>query len=461
MGFVDYTGQKEDNYTDVIEFAKAQQEEEKRRLEDARIGRWMDERFGDGYRYVGLSFQDLIRHIMLQYRQMKKLADRLLLKQDEALSFHTDILWKDFCIAIVTKQLSSFSINEDKRNTCYQTFLEKVFRLSNVTSAVEHYGNMRDNAAYRRYFDNCFDLASGKLFWKWIGHLNTKEDVLWIEFIDSCEKLSVLLGYYLYLGIRPNDSLWMENLDRDHKLYSAMKTDNSRMLAKKSDYCRMRNPLYEAEATELISGAPDKKDDRSHMDMPEKSDAREWVASSEKTESTEHHGSQLQKSSDSIGQQIEPKRPLLDKNRFQQLIGERTLESYIQACGLLIACNLPEEMNKLYRELMARIPVLQETIEKYKDVYKTDIDQFCNYYIPETLQLTAAYIEYLDVDIDRNIVQDTEQEVLRALEKLLLAVNEKIDEVYSFASMDIKAKARVLDTMMSQDGYVDPEFKIG
>ena len=85
---------------------------------------------------------------------------------------------------------------------------------------------------------------------------------------------------------------------------------------------------------------------------------------------------------------------------------------------------------------------------------------FYEYYIPEALQLTSVYIEYLDVGIGEKILQETENEVLVATEKLVIAVNDKIDEIYRFASMEIKAKAKALESVMSQDGYVDSSFKI-
>ena len=49
---------------------------------------------------------------------------------------------------------------------------------------------------------------------------------------------------------------------------------------------------------------------------------------------------------------------------------------------------------------------------------------------------------------------------MQALEKLLLAVNEKKDEVYKFASIEVKAKAKALESLMSQDGFVDSAYKI-
>jgi hypothetical protein len=106
------------------------------------------------------------------------------------------------------------------------------------------------------------------------------------------------------------------------------------------------------------------------------------------------------------------------------------------------------------------MPVLQDAIVKFESVYQSDMTQFYGYYIPEALQLTATYLEYLNVGIRDQIIQEAEKEVLDAASKLLFAVNDKIDEIYKFASIEIKAKAKALESLMSQDGYVDSNFKI-
>ena len=41
-----------------------------------------------------------------------------------------------------------------------------------------------------------------------------------------------------------------------------------------------------------------------------------------------------------------------------------------------------------------------------------------------------------------------------------MAYNDKVDEIYRFASMEIKAKAKALESIMSQDGHVDSKYKI-
>lgn len=152
--------------------------------------------------------------------------------------------------------------------------------------------------------------------------------------------------------------------------------------------------------------------------------------------------------------------PQLDPDKFESLIEKQTIHDYVEACKLLRECELPEEMDDLYASLIERMPVLQDVIVKFEGVYQADIIQFYEYYIPEALQLTATYLEYLNLGIDEQIILETRKEVMDAVNKLLIAVNDKIDEIYKFASLEIKAKAKALESLMSQDGYVDSNFKI-
>ena len=74
--------------------------------------------------------------------------------------------------------------------------------------------------------------------------------------------------------------------------------------------------------------------------------------------------------------------------------------------------------------------------------------------------MTSTYLEYLDAGIGDDIVKETEVEIVDAVKKLIIAVNDKIDEIYKFASIEIKAKAKALESLMSSEGYVDSGFKI-
>jgi len=121
---------------------------------------------------------------------------------------------------------------------------------------------------------------------------------------------------------------------------------------------------------------------------------------------------------------------------------------------------LPEKMKELECRLIERLGALQDCITKFGTIYQADLSQFQEYYIPEALQLTVSYLEYIDMDIDQNTITKTETEVLDAIEQLLTGVNDKIEEIRRFAAIELQAKAKALESMLSQDGYVNPEFKL-
>lgn len=174
----------------------------------------------------------------------------------------------------------------------------------------------------------------------------------------------------------------------------------------------------------------------------------------------EANESQNNVDSDYFGNEKKTDKIKFDVEKFDQLVASRKLNSYLEAFKMLNECDFPIQLKSLYESLIERIPVLQETINKFKDIYEPDMSQFYDYYIPEALLLAQTYSEYLDVGISRKIIEDTEKELISATNTLLIAVNDKIDEIYKFASMEVKAKAKALDSVMGQDGFVNPEYKM-
>lgn len=430
MGFIDYQGTKENRYTDVLEFAKAQQEEEAKRLEDEKVGKWVAKYIGNS-RYSGINLNDLIKYIIVRYRNLSDKKNSLIDNKsidnvDEA------VLWKDFSIALIVRRLEGFNLPADKKNTYYRTFVEKVFKLTEYTPSEKHYSSIEEMPSYNRYFADCFDLVQEKQFWKWLGSIGEKQKSELLEFVDIYKQLSILLGYYLFLGIRPGTDDWMRRIEIECQVLDKLKADYGKGLSKHPNYTKLQNPLYD-----LVKAKRETK----------------ATGPDNKTENSIGSGK-------AIEDPVRSRRPQLDKKRFEELIASCSLPNYTEACRLLRNCELPETMDELYQTLILRIPVLQESIDKFEDVYQPDMYSFYEYYIPEALQITETYLEYLDVGIGEAILQETEKEVLEAANKLLIAVNDKIDEIYKFASIEIKAKAKALESLMSQDGYVDPKFKI-
>lgn len=66
------------------------------------------------------------------------------------------------------------------------------------------------------------------------------------------------------------------------------------------------------------------------------------------------------------------------------------------------------------QELLDRMSVLQTSIREFEKVYQPDMSQFYDCYIPDTLQLAASYLEYVDAEIDGDIIKETEKEAAAA-----------------------------------------------
>lgn len=413
MGFINYRGPKEDHYFDVLEFAKNQQEEEQRRLAISRANRHVAELTGNS-QIADMDANELLKLIIVRYRKLSSLKEPL----ENTAFIHASIdehrLWADFSLWIIEKHLNLFDIPHESRIRYLQTFYTKVFRVSDGAPLDEHISYMLKNSYYRCYFEDCFDLSKGMYYWKWLrdsGENATTKKNEFNAFADLYFDLAVLLVYYLFLSFIPFSDEWASALSAEKSNLENLKNCNTGMRFKVVDITKLANPVY-----------------RKAFALPDFANT-----------------------------------PSLIKKKLEgleALLSTQTFASYIQACQLLISCKLPEKMHAIYVHLIERLRVLNETIEKFKDVYQPDLYQFYDYYIPEAMRLTATYLEYVDAKVSDQIVCEAEKEVMLAVDTLLLAVNEKIDEVYRFAAIDIKAKAKALDAIMNQDGYVDPVHKI-
>lgn len=128
-------------------------------------------------------------------------------------------------------------------------------------------------------------------------------------------------------------------------------------------------------------------------------------------------------------------------------MANQRIQDYTGALKVIATCRLPLNMHLLYGNLIERIAVLEKTAEKYKDDYQVDLTQFYDYYIPEVVHITTTFLGYIDDRVGKAIVDSAEKEVMAAGETLLLAINEKINEIYKFASIEIKAKAKALEQL--------------
>lgn len=437
MGFIDYHGTKEDRYTEVLEYARAQQEEDWNRKEEQKITIWLRDLTGSSS-YARLNVEDLIKYVVVKYRSMQKAWGELLKLMKSDPKIDGDQLWKDFSLDLAARHLSSFHLMPERRNKYLQTFQQKIFRLPEPLPAEEHYQRIAENPKYRQYFAECFDPTwKGQQVFKWLWagiKKNPEGQKLIDDFLDADIQMSLFLGLYLHQVILPHDDGWMREIEAERKALSDLRSKMRRGTLFAPDKSLLINPFCKVYAGEGDgnAGSEDNIGKAIHEAEPDRE---------------EQNATQIPDSG-------------LDKKRFRELIQKGGIPNYVAASRLLLECNLPDEIAQTFRQLVERMPILQDAVTRFDDIYHADMDQFEEYFAPEALKITAVYLDYQAVKPSEKILKETRDGVFLATRKLLQVVNEKIDEIYRFVTIDANAEAKALETLMSQDGYVDPEHRI-
>lgn len=414
MGFIDYHGTKEDRYQEVLEYAHAQQEEERRRNCEIRVADWLQDAIGDN-RFAKMNLNELLKYIIVRYQNLEAIRRKFILLDIED-KIDTDVLWNDFFLYTVFRRIRPLSLPLEQKNKYIQTFAEKVFKLPKCDYAVNFCDEMNENKQYRTYFETAFDLknSSSYQFYRFLhevsDELSFDEDVFYKYYKD----LNVLLSIYMFQAFYPKNDVWMQELQGELAVIDKIWQNSSNDRLKATDYKTLNNPLYGVKTILSESG------------MERKTGFMQ----------------------------------VLDKEIFDSLLEKGDIPAYIKACKMLLICELTQEMRCIYEQLLERLPVLQETANRYKDVYEPDLEIFYEYYIPEALKVTLTYLEYDTVKMSAGIIENLRLDVMHALKTLLVAINDKIDEIYRYVSIEEKANAKALDAMMAQDGYVESAFKI-
>lgn len=427
MGFIDYEGTKEDRYEEVLGYAKDQQNEETRRIQFIKIRKWLKTTLGDD-KILNYDLDDTIRMIAACYRRFERNKEALLANETADEAEINKTLWSDCCISLLVKRSNPFCMADDKMKAYYTVMLNRVFKLTSFTTYETHKTYIQQNGNYHSYFTECFDLSSKRLYWKWIGIKGRKDEAMLMQFVDDYFRLSISLGLYLFKAFQPLSTEWLEEIDEEYSILKQIKEEYKRHDFTMPSKERLRNPIKENDLNIANTVQEKKQATVGH--------ANESI----KESPIDHHK--------------------FDYDRFGKLLEARQLEGDVEALGLLREFGLPEKIDEICSKLQARIPVLQETMIRFEDTYKTDIHKFLEYYIPEALKLNVKYIEYISSGAEGNSLAEVEKEVLEASSRLLYAINEKIDEIYKYASMEIQAQAKALDMLIGMDGYVNPNYRV-
>ena len=325
-------------------------------------------------------------------------------------------MWNDFFLYTIFRRLKPLSLSIEQKNKYIQTFAEKVFKLQKCDYVLNFCETINDNTNYRMYFESVFDLknSSNYYFYSFLHEVSEELSIDETVFYQYYKDLNVLLAVYLFQAVYPKNEVWMQQIEGELAVIDKIWQNSTKGKLQNADYKALNNPIYGVKIAVSESG--------------------------------------MERKTGFI--------QVLDKAIFDSLLEKSEISAYIKACKMLMTCKLSDEMRAIYEQLLDRLPVLQETANCYKDIYDPDLEIFHEYYIPEALKVTLTYLEYDTVKMSDDILENLRLDVMHALKTLLVAINDKIDEIYRYVSIEEKANAKALDAMMVQDGYVESVFKI-
>ena len=445
MGFIDYHGTKEDRYDEVLDYAHAQQEEDWKRKQAIKIKKWLSDLTGSG-NLSDLYIQDLLKMVIVKYRELWSYGKDLIGDAEGLNGLSPEQIWEDFSMEYAMRHIEPFHMIPEKKKKHCDTFLIKIFKIKGEEKAEEFYETLSSVPDYRRYLTECFDPTwKGQQFFKYLQAIVKKDKAKKEElekFINTYKQLGVCISLYLYQAAQPRDDGWMIQEAAEWNAVTDIEGRLGRNSLAAPEYSVIDNPLFSESKEKATAQTPETMDESSPV-----SEEKVAIDEPERSKTFEDVAADIPQSK-------------LKKKEFEAYIEKGDIPAYVNASLLLMECDLPEDIRTNYDQLIERMPILQDAIDKFDKVYHADMDQFNEYFAPEALKVTATYLDYQAVAPSEKILKETRENVLMATKKLVQVVNEKIDEIYMFVTIETNAEAKALETVMIQDGYVDSKFKI-
>lgn len=205
MGFIDWHGNKQDQYEDILEFAKM-----KEKMEAENFGTQMrkkaDAKFFGVAELLSMESDEILKLLLKEKKGLDMLYDVLVrnAKGIEQLYINSDMtkqFYDDFLRYSMEVLFLNTKLEEDRIQQFVDVILKKIFKVDNVISIEEHNRRKETSEEYRLYLNRGFELKSGNitLFWQWIRYLSdlSAKKNEGNQFIKLYQRFMAHLSYYI------------------------------------------------------------------------------------------------------------------------------------------------------------------------------------------------------------------------------------------------------------------------
>ncbi len=251
MGFIDWHGNKQDQYEDILEFAKM-----KEKMEAENFGSQMkkkaDAKFFGVPELLSMESDEILKLLLKEKKGLDMLYDSmvqnvLIIEQLHVSSDMTKQFYDDFLRYSMDVLFQQTKIEEGRVHQFVDVILNKVFKVNNQISTNEHYQRIKTSEAYRQYLCRGFELKSGNvtLFWQWIRYISelSAKNKEGTQFVKLYQRFMAHLSYYINQLIPDSDV---------GKKYTDRRTINTEILQRsvsaKIDVANIekniRNPIF-------------------------------------------------------------------------------------------------------------------------------------------------------------------------------------------------------------------------
>ncbi len=251
MGFIDWHGNKQDQYEDILEFAKMKEQMNSENF-GSQMKRKADAEVFGVPELVSMSTEDMLTLLLKEKRGLDILYGVLLqdAKAIEHLQIGSDMtkqFYNDFWYCTIDRLFQGSKIDESRQQQFAEVVLTKIFKIDSRISVKEHYSRIRTSQEYQRYLSRSFELKSGTvtLFWQWLRYLSdlsAKKNEL-SQFVKLYQRFVMHLGFYTNQLVQDADIgkrlAARRNVDEDLLKKSLSTKVDYRVLKKE-----MENPIF-------------------------------------------------------------------------------------------------------------------------------------------------------------------------------------------------------------------------
>lgn len=246
MGFVNYHGDKRDNYDTIIELV-----DEAKRIQAEKDRKKAQADFFGVQRFADLDTRDILVQLALHIKRIRNQHNEII-SRSRRNDFDDRQTFTDLWLFSISSLLNQSALSLEKRTKATDQLLSKAFQLNSSTDASEHYAFIEKAPLYRKYLADAFDGETRKLYyWHWLSGLNSTNQQDVARLYDNYLTTYRMLAFYLNqvfpeqgIGIKALEN-WVDK-ERDYK----------RLLSGKKCYIDpaegLNNPLYNEYGDRII-----------------------------------------------------------------------------------------------------------------------------------------------------------------------------------------------------------------